>query len=519
MPRQVKYLSATAHTARKSNLNKADLNQAPPSPYHVSLTPIIYLPVRNGLALNTPDHSATPLWNSDLIQKYNLAGPRYTSYPTALQFHDEVGTAHWHNAVEASNQSQKPISLYFHIPFCSTVCYYCACNKIITANTKLTDTYVEHLLKEFDLQCESIDRSRLVKQLHWGGGTPTYLNDDQIQRILQHISATLNFANDKEGEFSIEIHPATVNAKRIEHLRSFGFNRLSIGVQDFDPKVQCAVNRFNSVAEVEKIFSAARDANYKSISVDLIYGLPLQSYESFNTTLDHVIELSPDRISLFNYAHMPHLFKVQKQIRTEDLPEPQEKMRILHHSIDKLVEAGYVYIGMDHFAKADDELAIAQQKKNLHRNFQGYSTHDDCDLFAFGVSSISNIGNQLFQNHKGLNEYQNSIDQGELAMIKGFKLNSDDLIRKYVISELVCNFEIKFARLEQRYGVDFTNYFQNEMPELHELARDGLIEIDDEKISVLYSGRLLVRRICMVFDAYLQKAPKAVDQPRYSRII
>lgn len=466
----------------------------------------------------TDTSSKDQLWNTELIQKYNLSGPRYTSYPTALQFQDDITENDWFSSVQASNVSGKPLSLYFHIPFCSTVCYYCACNKIITANTKLTRTYVEHLLTEFDAQSKAIDPKRVVKQLHWGGGTPTYLSDPQIKQILEHLKSNITFADDNEGEFSIEIHPATVDAKRVKFLREVGFNRLSLGIQDFDPKVQCAVNRFNSVAEVEKIYTAARDEKFKSISVDLIYGLPLQTFESFDLTLDHVISLSPDRISLFNYAHMPHLFKTQKQINSEDLPEPQEKLRILHHSIDKLRDAGYVYIGMDHFAKEDDELAIAQSEGKLHRNFQGYSTHDDCDLFAFGVSSISNINNHLFQNHKGLNDYQSSIDSGNLAITKGFKLNSDDLIRKYVISELVCNFQMDFAQLEKRYGVQFKQYFHNELSELRELEKDGLLKIDEKKIVVLYPGRLLVRRICMAFDNYLERTP-TIEQPRYSRII
>ncbi len=461
---------------------------------------------------------ASELWNAELITKYDLSGPRYTSYPTAVQFNESINVNDWTDAVTRSNTSGAPLSLYFHIPFCDTICYYCACNKIVTANHKKSLLYVDHLLQEFKMQSAFIDKSRIAKQLHWGGGTPTYLNDEQISDIMTTIKQELTFADEENGEYSIEIHPATVDATRIKNLRKVGFNRLSLGIQDFDPAVQNAVNRFNSAEEVKRIFQAAREAEYKSISVDLIYGLPLQTQKSFAATLEQVISLDPDRISLFNYAHMPHLFKTQKQIDTTQLPEPQEKLEILHQSIETLARAGYVYIGMDHFAKSHDELAIAQKQGQLHRNFQGYSTHNDCDLFSFGVSSISHIDGTMFQNTKDLESYHKAIEGNQFPIDRGFNTSDDDQIRKTVISEIICNFSLSFEKISQAFDINFTEYFVNELEEIKELAKDGLLTITHNGLYVKQSGRILVRRICMAFDKYIQKDP-ALLKKRYSRII
>lgn len=458
------------------------------------------------------------LWNAELITKYDLSGPRYTSYPTAVQFNPNVGYYDWQQAVTRSNEAKTPLSLYFHIPFCDTVCYYCACNRIVTANRKKSKRYVDLLLCEFEMQTRFVEKDRFVKQLHWGGGTPTYLDDEQIHHIMSTIRHSLTLADESEGEFSIEIHPATVDQKRVEQLKRAGFNRLSLGIQDFDPKVQNAVNRFNSQVEVERIFNAARLNHYKSVSVDLIYGLPLQTQQTFSETLAQVIELNPDRISLFNYAHMPHLFKTQKQIDATQLPEAQEKLEILHRSIETLTEAGYVYIGMDHFAKAHDELAIAQAEGQLHRNFQGYSTHSDCDLFSFGVSAISHINGTMFQNTKDLEDYENAISIGRLPIDRGFKTTSDDQIRKYIISELICNFSLNYQIANQKFEIDFQRYFEAELKDLKQLQKDGLLKMDENGIYVNKSGRILVRRICMIFDKYLKKDPSQLKK-RYSRII
>lgn len=457
------------------------------------------------------------LWNTELIQKYDLSGPRYTSYPTALQFHNHVGMEQWHQAIAKSNQHGGPLSLYFHIPFCDTVCYYCACNRIITANKNAAKPYVNNLLIEIEAQADAVDRNRQVEHIHWGGGTPTFMCDEDIAKIMATIRQNFYVLTDDAAEVSIEIHPASVDSKRITTLRRLGFNRLSMGIQDFDPAVQTAVNRFNSVAEVERLVRAARNAHYRSISMDLIYGLPRQSPDSFAYTVEKIIGLDPDRVSLFNYAHMPHLFKTQKQINVDELPESQVKLEILHQSIEQLLAAGYVYIGMDHFAKPDDELAIAQQSGELQRNFQGYSTHKNCDLLAFGVSSISAIGDTIFQNTKTLATYYSLLSLGKIPIERGITLDSDDILRKAVISDIICHFSCDFRAIEKKFDIVFHDYFSEELHHLKIMQNDGLLTLEPHGLSVLPSGRLLVRRICMVFDRYLQQESQL--QQRYSRII
>lgn len=463
-------------------------------------------------------NTTSPLWNTELITKYDLSGPRYTSYPTALQFNDSVTESSWQACVAESNHAARPLSLYFHIPFCDTVCFYCGCHRIITADRKRTLPYLSHLLRELALQAQAIDASRIVKQIHWGGGTPTYLSDAQITEVMASVRSHFELASDEDGEYGIEIHPASVDQKRIAALRDIGFNRLSMGIQDFDPSVQTAVNRFNSVAEVERLFAAARKAQYQSISVDLMYGLPRQSVNTFQNTLTHVVALNPDRISLFNYAHMPHLFKMQRQIDTSKLPEPQEKLAMLHDAITTLSAAGYVYIGMDHFAKTHDDLAIAQKEKRLHRNFQGYATHNDCDLFSFGVSSISAINGNMFQNEKKLDDYYAKLSENTLPISRGVQLNDDDRLRAHIISELMCNFALNFSEIETQFGITFHTYFKAELSALGSYVKDGLVAFDDKNLEVLLPGRMLVRKLCMIFDRYLgvEKTPTA---PRYSRII
>jgi oxygen-independent coproporphyrinogen III oxidase len=462
-----------------------------------------------------------PVWDEALIRRYDLAGPRYTSYPTAPQFHTQFDHQAWLDAMARSNQSQRPLSLYFHIPFCDTVCYYCGCNKVVTANKSRAEPYLRALALEIELQAAAVDCTRPVKQLHWGGGTPTYISDAQMAELMDKTRSTFTLLTDDSGEYSIEIHPQTVTPQRLAHIRSLGFNRLSIGVQDFDADVQQAVNRFNSADEVFELMRASRDLGFHSVSIDLIYGLPKQTLTSFAQTLELVIAMRPDRLSLFNYAHMPHLFKVQKQIDARELPEPQEKLQMLHNSIGQLQDAGYVYIGMDHFALPSDALAIAQANNALHRNFQGYATHGDCDLLAFGVSSISAVDNTFSQNHKDMEQYQAALSHGHLPLHKGLTLNNDDAIRRAVINQLICHFDLDFAAMEAQLGIRFKDYFAAELAALEPLAADALIEFDEQGIRVTASGRLLIRRVCMVFDAYV--APSAVDggreSQRYSRII
>ncbi|WP_075187401.1 oxygen-independent coproporphyrinogen III oxidase [Teredinibacter haidensis] len=460
------------------------------------------------------------LWDIDLIRKHDLSGPRYTSYPTAPQFKTGFNEPDWAMAAKNSNLSQAPLSLYFHIPFCDTVCYYCACNKIITANHKLAEPYLQALLKEIQLQADHIDQSRSVDQLHWGGGTPTYLTDEQMGTLMSAIADNFMLRTDDSGEYAIEIHPKGVTPQRLAHIRKLGFNRLSMGVQDFDPDVQKAVNRFNSFEEVAALMLTAKQLKFKSTSIDLIYGLPLQSVESFTQSLKKVIDIHPDRISIFNYAHMPELFKTQKRIDASQLPEPQEKLQILHNSIEQLLNAGYIYVGMDHFALPEDELAKAQLEKKLHRNFQGYSTHGNCELFSFGVSAIATFGSTYIQNHKTIDTYYSALEENKLPIHKGIELSLDDKIRQTVISELICHFELSFIEIEQRYNLSFKEYFADELKTLIPLANDGLIDVYDDRLLVKDTGRLLIRRVCMTFDAYLQAKLKTENSgPKYSRII
>jgi oxygen-independent coproporphyrinogen-3 oxidase len=453
-------------------------------------------------------------WNAELISQYDLAGPRYTSYPTAPQF-SRFSANDLAAAVERSNTSQRPLSLYFHLPFCDTLCFYCGCNKVVTNNKKRAEPYLQRVEKELAMQAKQFDTRRPVKQLHWGGGTPTFISDDEMTWLMSATRSHFRLSTDDSGEYSVEIHPGRVSARTMEHLRQLGFNRVSMGVQDFDLKVQKAVNRYNSVEDVRALVQALRVQNYHSISMDLIYGLPFQSMQSFSTTLAHIIDLSPDRLSLFNYAHLPHLFKSQTLINEADLPSAQEKLDILQMSIETLQGAGYVYIGMDHFAKPNDSLVLAQQAGRLQRNFQGYSTHGDCDLVAFGVSSISAFGGVYVQNAKVVEEYQQLIDAGKAAHVKGFTLTDEDHLRQFVINQLICHFKLNFGEVNARFQIDAQQHFKNELEELAPMVEDGLLSLNPEGIFVHNSGRLLIRRICMVFDEYLKKG----TQIRYSKLI
>lgn len=452
-----------------------------------------------------------------LIRRYDASGPRYTSYPTAVQFTEAFTPARYRELAAASNTGDNPapLSLYFHIPFCDTVCFYCACNKIITKNRKRAIPYLAQLFREIEMQGALFDRDRPVDQLHWGGGTPTFISHQQMRDLMRVTGEHFHLRDDDSGEYSIEVDPREADAETIGLLRELGFNRLSLGVQDFDSAVQKAVNRIQSEQETWAVLEAARREGFKSVSVDLIYGLPLQSLDSFAATLDKVIDVGPDRLSVFNYAHMPQLFKTQRQIDAAQLPSAEEKLAILGLTIEKLTAAGYLYIGMDHFARPDDELAVAQREGTLYRNFQGYSTHADCDLVAMGATAISKVGNSYSQNLKGLDDYAARIDAGELAVFRGVELDADDLLRREVITRLICNFELDFAAIEAAFDIEFNAYFTDSLRALDAFVEDGLLERGDRRLRVLPRGRLLIRNVCMQFDRYL----KGGGEQRFSKVI
>jgi len=439
----------------------------------------------------------------DLIRRYDGRGPRYTSYPTALQFNEQLTAQDYIDNARASNASGVPLSLYVHIPFCHTLCYYCGCNKIVTHNQERVAKYMRNLYREIELQSELFDRSRVVEQLHFGGGTPTYLDNTQMRDLLAKIGSAFTLDQDDQRQFSIEVDPRTVSEDDIHMLTDVGFNRLSLGIQDFDAAVQQAVNRLQSADEVRTLVNASRNAGFRSISFDLIYGLPHQSVDSFDTTLDTAIDMRPDRFAVYNYAHLPQRFKGQRMINAEDIPAPEVKLDILERTIERLTGAGYIYIGMDHFALPDDELVLARRDGTLQRNFQGYSTHRHCDLISLGVSSISNIGNVFAQNSVTTMEYETLIESDTLPIRKGIAVDDDDLLRAEVIQALMCYDALDFDAFGKLHGIDFRDYFSAEIKRLAPLAEDDLITIDEAGIRITPKGRLLLRNIAMTFDRYI----------------
>lgn len=447
------------------------------------------------------------IFNKDLITRYDTLGPRYTSYPTAVQFDESFGHDNYVEIARSTNEEPVPkqLSLYFHLPFCDTVCYYCACNKIVTKNRAHAAPYLKLLHEEIKLQSSLYDRDRIVEQLHWGGGTPTFISHAQMSDLMRQTRDAFSLRNDDSGEYSIELDPREADANTIALLRSLGFNRVSLGVQDFDPDVQKAVNRIQTIAETRAVIDAARKHAFKSVHIDLIYGLPMQTVDSFARTLQKVVALGPDRISVFNYAHMPRRFKVQKQINKTDLPTPAEKLNILQHVINYLTQEGYTYIGMDHFARPDDELALAQKQGTLTRNFQGYSTHANCDIIGMGISAISKVGDCYSQNVYEISDYEKLVTAGRIPVYRGLKLDGDDLLRRDVITQLICHFNLEFEQIETRHRINFNDYFYNEISILKGMERDGLLSIDAERIRVSPAGCLLVRNICAVFDKYLRQ--------------
>lgn len=455
------------------------------------------------------------VFNTDLINKYDKSGPRYTSYPTAIQFTENFSEQDYYQQVELSNERNTPLSLYFHIPFCDTICYYCGCNKIVTKNRNHAQPYLDAVYKELALQGSLFKATRIVKQLHWGGGTPTFISHEQMTELMQQTRRHFTLLDDDSGEYSIELDPREVDASSISLLRKLGFNRISLGVQDFNPKVQQAVNRIQSYKETRDVIIAARKDEFHSISLDLIYGLPFQTVESFSETVDKVLELDPDRLSVFNYAHMPEMFKTQRQINAADLPSAETKLTILQNVTNKLIDAGYVYIGMDHFAKPTDELAIAQKERKLYRNFQGYSTNSDCDLVALGITSIGKVADSYSQNIKTIKEYTEVIESGKLPIFRGVVLTEDDILRREVINQLICHFELNFKEIEHAFDINFPEYFSSELKQIKEMQADSLLELSQDKILVLPEGKLLIRNICMVFDIYLKKS----KEQRFSKTI
>jgi oxygen-independent coproporphyrinogen-3 oxidase len=459
--------------------------------------------------------AASVSFDPALIRKYDGFGPRYTSYPTADRFTPAFTAENAVNALLArSGGTPQPLSLYVHLPFCDTVCFYCACNKITTRDHTRSAKYVRYLEKEISIASGLIDSRSPITQLHWGGGTPTFLSAEEMTRLWRALHDHFVFAPD--AECSIEIDPRKVDSTTVALLAELGFNRMSVGVQDFDPLVQKAVNRIQSEVESRAVLDAARQTGFKSLNLDLIYGLPLQTVASFDVTLDTVLDAAPDRIALYSYAHLPRLFKPQRRINDVDLPSPADKLAILELAVNKLTGAGYVYIGMDHFARPDDELAIAQRAGKLHRNFQGYSTQADCDLLAFGISAIGKIGTTYAQNVRTLDEYYAQLDADALPCFRGWQLSADDVLRRDVIHALMCQFHVSFKRVEAAHTIAFRRYFATELELLQPLVDDGLVEIGPDAITVTPRGRFLVRTVAMVFDRYLREQR---ERAGYSRVI
>jgi oxygen-independent coproporphyrinogen-3 oxidase len=456
--------------------------------------------------------------NPELLQRYDVAGPRYTSYPTADRFVEAFGEADYLQALEQRRDGLTakayPLSLYVHIPFCESLCYYCACNKIITKHHERGEAYLRYLEREVDLNIAHLGQGQMVSQLHLGGGSPTFLSDAELAQLMSMLRRNFQFT--PGGEYSVEIDPRTVTRERLAALADQGFNRLSFGVQDFEPAVQKAVHRIQPAEQVFDLVAASRELGFESVNVDLIYGLPMQTPETFERTLGQVVKLRPDRIALYAYAHLPERFKPQRRIHTQDLPPAASKLVMLSSAMHVLMEAGYVYVGMDHFALPTDALAVAKRQGRLHRNFQGYSTQPDCDLIALGVSSIGRVGPTFSQNVKTLDEYYDLLNQGRLPVARGMALTRDDLLRRTVIMALMCQGSVLFESVELSHLVDFKQYFAPELATLAAMQEQGLLTMDDSGIYVTELGWFFVRGVAMVFDKYLQ-ADK--NRARFSKII
>jgi oxygen-independent coproporphyrinogen-3 oxidase len=454
----------------------------------------------------------------ELLARFDVPGPRYTSYPTADRFVEAFGEAEYVQALQQRQSGtlgkQPPLSLYVHIPFCESLCYYCACNKIITKHKERAAEYLRYLRKEVVLHTRHLGRGQAVSQLHLGGGTPTFMSDEELRQLMALLHEHFKFV--PGGEYSVEVDPRTVDEQRLAVLAELGFNRLSFGVQDFDPAVQKAVHRIQPADQVFALVEASRRLGFESVNVDLIYGLPLQTPESFDRTLAQVNRLRPDRIALYAYAHLPERFKPQRRIHAEDLPAGAAKVAMLSRSLDALTDAGYIYIGMDHFALPDDALAVAKRQGRLHRNFQGYSTQADCDLIALGVSSIGRIGSTYSQNAKTMEEYGDLLDQGHLPVVRGLALTRDDLIRRSVIMALMCQGQLQYESINLAWLIDFKTLFAQELIQLDAMQEQGLVQLSESGIQVTTMGWFFVRGVAMVFDRYVQADR---NRSRFSKII
>lgn len=466
--------------------------------------------------IQTPQDFLAVEFDRDLIARLEGKGPRYTSYPTADRFLATFGFDDYQANIKQRQirDASSPLSLYVHIPFCNTICYYCACNKIITGNDKHVEKYLTYLEKELSIYAEFFAQKPTLSQLHFGGGTPTFLTEAQFERLMNAIKKVFHFA--KEGEYSIELDPRKIGTERIQHLKELGFNRLSIGIQDFDASVQKAVNRIQSEEETLAIINAARAADFRSISLDLIYGLPHQSLQSVAHTLNKVLALKPDRLAFYNYAHLPTMFMPQRRIDESALPCAADKLDILQMAVQTLLAQGYVFIGMDHFARPNDDLSLALKEGRLQRNFQGYSTHAEHDMIAIGVSSIGKMGDAYAQNEKDLEGYYAALDAGHLPILRGIQLNDEDILRRQIIQNLMCRFALSFKEIETKFAINFKEHFKEELKKLTEYEKLLLLNITEDGIEISKKGRFLIRNIAMIFDEYLQKqATKA----QYSQTI
>jgi oxygen-independent coproporphyrinogen-3 oxidase len=459
------------------------------------------------------DGSLVPV---ELLRRFDVSGPRYTSYPTADRFVEAFGADTYRAWIEKRvlGGQPRPLSLYFHIPFCESICYYCACNKVITKDHTRSARYIRYVVKEIELVSALLQGERKVVQMHWGGGTPNFLTRDETNELMAAVRQ--HFRLDSKGEYSIEVDPRRIAPDDVAYLAGQGFNRMSLGVQDFDASVQQAVNRIQSEEQTLSVMRAARESGFKSINVDLIYGLPKQNVIGFNRTLERIIEAQPDRIALYNYAHLPTVFKPQRRIDEADLPSADAKLQLLSLAIRRLTQCGYEYIGMDHFARPDDELAVAQRQGRLHRNFQGYSTHADCDLLGFGISAIGQVGPTYSQNVKTLDEYYDRLDHGHLPVQRGIELTPDDLLRRNLIQCLMCHFEVPIESVNIAHLIDFEKYFAQELRDLAPCREAGLVKLDGEYLTVTPLGRFFIRNICMVFDRYLREVQ---ERKRYSKVV
>ncbi|WP_238984459.1 oxygen-independent coproporphyrinogen III oxidase [Billgrantia kenyensis] len=468
------------------------------------------------LALSVHRSMADPFaWDATLLRRYDTHGPRYSSYPTVPSFSEDFGEMEYQAALARSNADGRPLSLYVHLPFCRKSCHYCACTKVTTKSSKVVEPYVSRLDREMVLVSRQLDTRREVAQLHWGGGTPTFLSLDQMSDLIDRMHARFGLSSARDRDYAIEIDPREADVFTLRHLQALGFNRLSLGVQDLDPKVQRAVNRVQPRILTEALIDEADRLGFRSLNLDLIYGLPFQTRDSFAATLEQVIAMAPARLSIFNYAHMPERFTPQRQIREEDLPSAEEKLAILRTTIAMLTEAGYVHIGMDHFARPTDSLAIAQREGTLQRNFQGYSSHAQCDLVGLGVSAISCIDDVYAQNHTSLDAYEGALDAGHLPTARGIRLTFDDRVRQHAIERLMCDMELDLDELSETFGIDAPRYLAEALERLETLQRDDLVILEGKRVIATPLGRLLIRHLAMAFDARLPLHPDS----QFSRIV